>query len=52
MGAVLDAASCPVDLKCDPRNLRAQHYYEALGWHLIERNEGARKPYLRYRFDT
>jgi hypothetical protein len=41
-----------VDLKCDPRNLPAQRYYAARGWCLIERNEGAAKPYLRYRFET
>ena len=50
--AVLDAASGPVDLKCDPRNLPARRYYEARGWRLIERNEGAANPYLRYRFET
>jgi RimJ/RimL family protein N-acetyltransferase len=50
--AVLDAASGSVDLKCDPRNLPAQRYYEARGWRLIERNEGTAKPYLRYRFET
>ena len=49
--AVLDAAAGPVDLKCDPRNLPAQRYYEALGWRLIERNEKAANPYLRYRFE-
>ena len=51
MDAVLDAASGPVDLKCDPRNLPAQRYYEARGWRLIERNENAPNPYLRYRFN-
>jgi GNAT superfamily N-acetyltransferase len=50
--AVLDAASCPVDLKCDPRNLPAQRYYEARGWRLIERNDSAPNPYLRYRFEA
>jgi GNAT superfamily N-acetyltransferase len=49
--AVLDAAPLPVDLKCDPRNLSAQRYYEARGWRLVERNESAPSPYLRYRFE-